>query len=156
MRRAWIITQEGTQHTTEVIGILSARKSGRSVKDYVEWLYALLSYSPQEHLSRAKYNNPLTLYEAQFGTTNLGVPVDTVMTCGHNPYLVARLGSNISLTDGEPPLLSWKQPDRIVQDPNSLEIVEKVPGVICTAPVTLPLRHFSLNTDIRKVLRETT
>jgi hypothetical protein len=141
MKRAWIITQEGTERAQEVIGILSARKSGRIVKEYVEWLYALLNYLPYEHFGIAKYNNPLTLYEAQYGTTNLGVPVDTLMTCGHNPWLVARLGSNISLSDGEPPLLSWKQPDGLVQDPSSLKIIEKIPGPTCTAPVMLPLRH---------------
>jgi hypothetical protein len=87
MKRAWIITQEGTRHAREVIAVLSARKSGKTVKEYIEWLYALLNCGPSEHFSLAKYNNPTNPYEAVFTRTNTGVPVDNLMFCGHNPFL---------------------------------------------------------------------
>jgi hypothetical protein len=90
------LTQEGPQHPTEVIGILSARKSGQTIKEYVEWLYALLHYHPGDHLALSRYNNPTVVYEANFMTTNTGVPVDSTMTCGDNPFLVARRAKNIS------------------------------------------------------------
>src|SRR5229473_1693968 len=141
MKRAWIITQEGTQHPSEVIGILSARKSPRAVKEYVEWLYALLHYCPREHLDLAKYNNSFNPYEAQYWTTNTGVPVDSLMACGHNPYLEARLATNVVLidADGEQPILEWIEPHRLVCDRQTGHIIEKVPGKLSRSPVHLPL-----------------
>jgi hypothetical protein len=89
LKRAWVITREGTRHPIQVIGILSARKSSKEIKAYVEWLYALFSYYPSEHLRIAHYTKPLALYEAQFFTTNTGILVDSEMMCGDNPFLVA-------------------------------------------------------------------
>jgi hypothetical protein len=143
MKRAWVITQEGTRHAQEVIGILSARKSGRTVKEYVEWLHALLNYYPNDHLNLAKYNNPTTLDAAEFTRTNTGVPVENVIFCGHNPHLVARLAKDIELVDadGERPLLKWTNPNRLICDARTLQITEKVPGAVCEAPVNLPFRR---------------
>jgi hypothetical protein len=143
MKTAWVITQEGTQHETEVVGILSARKSENVVKQHVEWLYALLHYGPAEHVSLAQYNSPSNPYEAQFMTTNTGVPVQNTMMCGHNPYLVARLAKNVTLidSDSDQPRLKWANPDRIVCDTDTLRVIERVPGGTCEAPVRLPLRR---------------
>jgi hypothetical protein len=144
MKRAWVITQEGTRQSTEVVGILSARKSGKTVKEYVEWLHALLNYAPSEHLNFAKYRNPTNLYEAEFTRTNTGAKVENVMMCGHNPFLVARLAKDIELIDpdGDQPILKWTNPDRLVCDEHTLHIIERIPGVTRQAPVHLPLGHF--------------
>jgi hypothetical protein len=142
MKRAWVITQEGTRQSVEVVGVLSARKSGKTVKEYVEWLYALLNYGPIEHLDLAKYRDPTNPYEAEFTRTNTGVPVESLMFCGHNPFLVARLGKNLELIDADgSSVLIWTNPDRLVCDERTLHVKEKVPGAICQAPVHLPLRH---------------
>jgi hypothetical protein len=142
MKSAWIITQEGTSHPERVIGILSARKSAEKIKEHVEWLYALLHYYPEEHLSLAKYNNPSNPYKAEYWTTNLGAPVRTMMMCGHNPYLVARYARNISLLGDYPDtqFLKWTEPDRLVCDPRTLHVIERVSGMVLQAPVNLPLR----------------
>lgn len=140
--RVWVITREGTRHAKEVIGILSARKSSRTVKDHVEWLYALLHYHPHEHLELAKYTNPSNPYEAQYKKTNTSAPVKSVMTCGDNPFLMACRAKNVVLTDtdAEPPILKWTMPNWPVCDPQTLNIVERIPGAKCKAPTHLPLR----------------
>jgi hypothetical protein len=119
MKSAWVITQEGTRHSTEVIGILSSRKSAKNIKAHLEWFYALLHSTPSEHLNFARYINPEVPYEAEYGTTNTGIPVDYVVRCGHNPYLVAcRAKKNASLIDvsGNASVLKWTNPDRLICD----------------------------------------
>jgi hypothetical protein len=143
MTSAWVITQEGPQHPAEVIGILSARKSGHTIKEYVEWLYALLHYHPTDHLDFARYNNPTVVYEAQFMITNTGVPVGYAMHCGDNPFLVARRAKNISLIETCVKVmeLKWTNPDiRIWDRQTPPNIVERIPGAISQAPIHLPLR----------------
>ena len=83
-------------------------------------------------------------YEAQYMTTNTGVPVQHTIMCGHNPYLVARLAKDVSLidTDDEQPILKWTGPDRLVCDRDTHRIVEKVSGGTYEAPVHLPLGRF--------------
>jgi hypothetical protein len=141
MASAWVITQEGTRHSTEVMGILSARKSAKTVKQYVEWLYALLRCYPDQHLEYARYIDPIIPHEAEY-KTNTGVPINSIMRCGDNPYLVARLAKNVKLIDEDPdkPILIWTNPERLVCDPNRPHhIMEKLPGSERQAPVRLPL-----------------
>jgi hypothetical protein len=142
MKRAWIITQEGPRTPTEVIGILSARKSSKIIKDYVEWLYALLHYSADDHLNMARYSSPTNPYEAKLWVTNTGVPVQTLMFCGHNPYLIARLASNVSIVNTSQDIFSlkWTEPDRLICDPQKLYVVDRIPGETVQFPVNLPLR----------------
>ena len=142
MKSAWIITQDDTRQDTEVIGILSARKSPQTVKAYVEWLYALLNYSASEHIGFANYLKASVPYKAEFWTTNTGVPMETLMLCSHNPHLVAQLAKDVTLIEGErePPVLQWTQPHRLVCDKDTRQIVEKIPGLLLSAPVHLPLR----------------
>src|ERR1019366_6053138 len=138
MKSAWVITQEGPWQSAEVVGIISARKSASTIKEYIEWLYALLHYEPDRHLDLAKYKKQPNPYDAQYHTTNTGIPVGTTIRCGDNPFLVARLAKNVALTDsdGEEPVLKWTEPDRLVCDEHTPGlIVEKIPGVACPAPV---------------------
>jgi hypothetical protein len=142
MPSAWVITQEGTRHPTEVIGILSARKADKRVKEYVEWLYALLHCYPDQHLGFARYIDPIIPHEAEYDKTNTGVPVSSLMRCGDNPYLVARLAKNVTLVDEDRSgrILKWTNPARLVCDTKwPHHIVEKVPGAKCQAPIHLPL-----------------
>jgi hypothetical protein len=114
----WIITRgEGPHHRREVIGILSSRKSARRIKEYVEWLCALLHYNPDEHLAFSRYNNPTVPYKAQ---------VDAKQDMVWCDVMIAVLGRKISLIKscGSEPFLQWTSRT----------------GVICEAPVRLPLR----------------
>jgi hypothetical protein len=137
MGSAWVITQEGTRHATEVIGILSARNSPEKIKEVVEFLYALFHYNAEEHISRARYNRPWNPYPAEYNRTNTGVRVMSLMFCGHNPYLVARLAKKLDLLPGEPSELQWIEPDRIEIDGAR---VTRTPGVQVRAVVNLPFR----------------
>lgn len=144
-KSAWVIYQEGSAHPTEVIGILSARKSPETVKGYVEWIYALLNYNPEEHFDYAKYTKPHIPYEAQYSTTNIGVKVSSALTCGHNPYLIACHASNVHLVKSTSNSfhLEWSNPVRIIQDRITLEVIKKVPGRKMNAPIRLPLQLYS-------------
>jgi len=143
MTVAWVITREGPQHPTEVIGILSKRKSAH-IKEYVEWFCALLHYDPGEHLAFSRYNNPTFPYKAQVW------PVNPYMVwCGD---IIACLGRNISLIEscGKESVLKWQMPDRRIFDQQTPpSIVEKIPGAIREAPIHLPLRitHCDMSED---------
>jgi hypothetical protein len=82
------------------------------------------------------------LYEAQFFTTNTGVPTDSGMMCGHNPILVACRAKDLVLIgdDGAEQVLKWTGPDQLVCDPATLQVVERVPSKEREAPIRLPLR----------------
>jgi hypothetical protein len=137
MASAWVITQEGTQHDTEVIGILSARKRPEIVQEYIEWLHALLHYWPAEHMTLARYNDPSNPYPAQFATTAKGVPVQHTIMCGHNPYLVACFAKDVSLSvDGDQATLKWTAPGMPITDTSG-----KRPDTSNEAPVHLPLQR---------------
>jgi len=141
IKSAWVITQEGTRHTREVISVFSARKAPARIKEYLEWLYALLHCYPDTHLAAAKYTKPKTPCEAEFDRTNINVPRAEVIRCGHNPLLVAVLAKDISLIDdddGLPPRLKWTMPDRIIWNHQTLERKETMAGVTIIAPMNVP------------------
>jgi hypothetical protein len=148
MKSAWIITREGTRRSTEVLGILSARKSAKKVKEYLEWLYALLHCPASTHFDDAKYKKTFITYGAEFDRTNTGVPVSTLIRCGDNPWLVARLAKDASLVkvDGEASVMRWTDPDRLVCD-TTPRIVEKIAGQTCQFPVRLPLNTQHIGAD---------
>jgi hypothetical protein len=149
LHKAWVITRERQQTPFSiVVGILSSRKTGNIVKEYVEWLYMLLYCLPETHLEFARYTKPLVPCKAEFYRTNTNTPVDTGMRCGHTPWLEARRASKISLIDVDdgPPVLKWTNPARIECDPmRPHHIVNKIPGATCQAPVYLPLLTMPLN-----------
>ena len=149
MTVAWVITREGPNHPREVIGILSKRKSAH-IKEYLEWLCALLHYDPSEHLAFSRYNNPVRPYKAQFGTVD-----HHMVWCGD---MIARLGRNISLIEscGEKSVLKWQNPDRRNFDQQTPpNIVEKILGAICEAPIHLPLRIMSDDTPLKVAVKDT-
>jgi hypothetical protein len=139
MTVAWVITREGPQHHTEVIGILSKRKSAH-IEEYVEWLCALLHYAPGEHLAFSRYNNPTVPYKAQIW------PLNPYMVSCEN--IIACLGRNISLIEscGKESVLKWQIPDRRIFDQQSPpNIVEKIPGAIREAPIHLQVALAQIN-----------
>lgn len=131
------------------MGILSARKGASTVKDYVEWLYALLHTGSQGHFESANYRKVPYPYEATFDTTNTGVRVDSAIFCGHNPYLVACKATNVELIDpeGDEPSLRWVTPSRLICDPESLRVADKIPGVVRQAPIHLPIQDHTIDRE---------
>lgn len=143
MKSAWVITREGLSHEMEVISILSSRKSADRIKEMVEWLYALLYYSPHEHIAMGRYSDPLNPYPAVYWTTNTGTPVLSKMVCGHDPILVARLAKEVEFLGGEEnSSLRWTEPDRLQCDCMTGRITDRIPGHRTEASIHLPL-HLS-------------
>ena len=103
---AWLVTWEGVgghvKIEEQVAAILNPRRSVDRVKDIVELLYVNASHSYVERINYAKSrkNNP---YPAEFGVSHNGVPWTGEVTCGHNPFLEARLVDNLRVEgDGAP------------------------------------------------------
>jgi len=100
-KSAWLVTWEGTSGIPgdPVAAILNYRLSANSVKDFVELLYASLTYSSREKLLLAKdpkknpYPATMTLFQH--------------IHCGDNPLLHARLVSGLMVTEGTP---TWIEP----------------------------------------------
>lgn len=94
---AWLVTWEHSgEHARppeRVAAVLGPRMPGRRVAEIVELLYANASYDPAERIAliRRGVHNP---YPARFGTLR-GVPWEGEITCGHNPWLEARLVDNL-------------------------------------------------------------
>ena len=89
----WLVTWEASDPSLlperRVAAVLRGQYSGRTVRETVERLYASLVYTADELV---KYglrpaDNP---HPAKF-TRVRGVPWEGEITCGHNPYLRARL-----------------------------------------------------------------
>ena len=101
-KSAWLVTWEGTSGVPgdPIAAILNYRLSASSVKDFVELLYASLTYSPQEKVLLA--NDPKTnRYPATM------TPFQQQIHCGHNPHLYARRVSGLKVIDGTP---TWTEP----------------------------------------------
>ncbi len=93
--RAWLVTWEWMgDHAAQdesVVAVLSARTGPEEVRRYVERRYIEKTASLPEKLSYARYNQPeKPLYPAEFERVG-GVRFFGWITCGHNPWLHARL-----------------------------------------------------------------
>jgi len=151
MRRAWVVTIGGTKGPTEVVALISARRSDKHVKERIEWLNALLHGGPSTHFYAAKYNNPEGFSEAQYNRTNTGVRVSDMLYCGYNPFIIAQLATDVQLVEveGHASVLRWTSPRKIRCDPDDPpRVVEIVPGVPCEAPMHLPMRLTRLGDDL--------
>ena len=113
---AWLITWNWSgnheQLENPIAAILDYRLPAEEVREIVELLFLNRYASLSERLAyaRDRKNNP---YPAEFETID-GIPVNTGMTCGHNPWLYARIVDNIILNiaiDGKESL-SWKERER--------------------------------------------
>jgi hypothetical protein len=100
-KSAWLVTWEGTGGVPEdpIVAILNHRLSASSVKNLVELLYASLSYSFRDKLLVAK-DRRANQYQATM------TPFQHIH-CGDNPWLHARLVSDVRVVDGTP---TWEEP----------------------------------------------
>lgn len=102
--KAWLITWEWMADAAavkdKVVGILNSRKSPRQVAEIVEFMYSQATSRPSEMAlySKGRRYNP---YQAR---------IDFTIQCGHHPWLLAELVSDLSITiDPETGLetISW-------------------------------------------------
>jgi len=93
--RVWLITWEwlGNHASVEnkIIGILSSRRSKDIVEKFVKFIYANEALDLSEnlyYLNRQKTSPVKCQYHSMSST----------ITCGHNPYICARLVNNFKIT----------------------------------------------------------
>jgi hypothetical protein len=112
-KNVWLVTWDGSTGVPEdpVVAVLNCRMSVHSVKEFVELLYATLSYTSREKFLYAinRKDNP---YPA---TMNVFEKIN----CGDNPWLYARLVSNLKVIDGK---LTWREP---LSDPDRRKKMER-------------------------------
>lgn len=110
---AWLVTWEGTsppkRQRDRIVSVLGYRTSSRRVLEYIEQLYIDRFYSLHEKITYARHraDNP---YPAEYTRVN-GVQWAVRITCGHNPFLLARPVKNLALhqeANGEE-VLTWDE-----------------------------------------------
>jgi hypothetical protein len=109
---AWLITKgNGAYPQTEIVDILSARRSVEAVQQYVERLHNSIAYTLWERCELAAYNKPRrSAYRAQvhpFADRSRGIEIH----CGHDPYFIARPVRNLVVetdTEAEFETVTWE------------------------------------------------
>jgi hypothetical protein len=105
---AWLVTWEWMgQHAAvekPLIAILDRRIGYARISDFVRWTYAssLSAYDWLDALKTRRF-----AYEPVRGTVG-GIPCDFEMSCGHNPWVFARLVKNVRVQgNGDGAKLCW-------------------------------------------------
>jgi hypothetical protein len=103
----WLVTWEASKTELlppkRVAAVLHGRTSPDQVLQVVDALYAAQQYTEAELIAfRTQVRNP---YPAEFVQMN-GVRFRGRITCGHNPYLLARLVDNLRVTAGG--AIAWR------------------------------------------------
>jgi hypothetical protein len=115
-RVVWLVTWEGTgspkRQEEKIAAILSARCSPKHVAEIVELIYANNSYSISEKLGIAA-RTAKNQYPVVWDTVH-GILWRGRMTCGHNPYLFARIVDNfrVLLDDDGDETATWTKRSR--------------------------------------------
>ncbi len=128
--KAWVMRWEWAgEHAAvddPIIAILRPQTSVERVRRFVEFHYAATKYEPSEMLRwmRRPKENP---YPATLGHTKVieedgseqWIAWEGEVHCGHNPYIVARLATNVHLVQESPyspASLRWDDVPRPVID----------------------------------------
>jgi hypothetical protein len=101
----WLVTWEGTPRRRprqRIAGVFDTSRSGKQARQIVEALYATHTYSAAEMVQFYR-KNP---YPAEFDRTQ-GVQYEGEITCGHNPYLRARIVNK--LTSDRHGRVTWEE-----------------------------------------------
>lgn len=112
-KSAWLVTWDWAgDHARvedEVVAVLNYREAPEKVRRFVEQLYASLTYSAREKLlvAKTRKSNP---YPAMFGSIG-GISWQGQITCGHNPWLFARMVRNlrVEIDDNGDEKLIWDE-----------------------------------------------
>ncbi|WP_102226881.1 hypothetical protein [Acidimangrovimonas sediminis] len=90
-----------------IICVLSAHRSPKKVREFVELYYASQSYSIAEQMGQADYNNPSpNPYPAEFQSVE-GVRHEGFITCGHNPWIEAFVADGVCIDEASGKIL-WE------------------------------------------------
>jgi hypothetical protein len=142
--KAWLLTWEWIGDHARVrdpfVAILSSRKSDRSVAEFVEYYYLLMTSSAKEIASFV--NRPKNIpYKAERTVQINDVPHGDRITCGHNPFVYARKVSDLvvahihdqtveSIKWKEPPIFKWEDRNRLkiarAQDGEHKELIRRL------------------------------
>ncbi len=112
--KAWLVTWEWcgdhAKRDDKVAAIFNVRSSSERVRELVEFIHLSAMYSLGERAAFAQ-NRKRNPYPAEFGITPDGVPWTGEITCGHNPFLRARLVDDLVVEDDleGKEKLSWKE-----------------------------------------------
>jgi hypothetical protein len=152
---AWLVTWEWTSDSASVVdriaAVISGRKSTASVAEFVEWYYALTSFSAAELVAyaRSPKSNP---YRATTMEMINHVPHGERILCGAHPWLYGRKVKNLvveSQPDSgletvswmEPPIFRWRTDrSRIeeAQPPRPNSVARGVRGRLSTRRASIP------------------
>ena len=115
--KAWLITWEWMGDFAKVrdpfVAILSARKSDRSVAEFVEYYYLLMTSSAGE-VAYFVHRPRKIPYKARTGENINGLHHADRITCGNNPFIFARKVSDLVVShphdDWTVETIKWKEP----------------------------------------------
>jgi hypothetical protein len=112
--KAWLVTWEwcGThaKRADKIAAVFSPRLGAERIRALVEFLYMQDQYTVGERMAFVLRNRP-NPYPAEFGSAPDGVPWTGQVSCGHNPFLQARLADDLSVEcdlDGNEKV-TWKE-----------------------------------------------
>ena len=104
-RKAWLVTWEWSgdhaQREQKVAAVFRPQLSGKRVRELVECLYSFSEYTPRERMAFGLGLSP-NPYPARFGTLD-SISWEGVITCGHNPWLEARLVDDLVIDENDQP-----------------------------------------------------
>ena len=136
--KAWLITWDWTGDAAavadEVVGVFNPRWADRRIADIVEFLYSNTTANISElaHYAKRPSNNP---YRAKIWSGRIH--------CGHNPFLYARIVSDLKIgigSDGKESI-TWMEPPTYDLINNKVQMVqEPIPGAY-TRRITGPVSH---------------
>jgi len=113
---AWLITWKWIGDFAKVrdpfIGILSGRKGDRSVAEFVEYQYLLMTSSARELAYFAKQPSKIP-YKADTVMRINEVPHGGRITCGNNPFIYARKVSDLVISQAHNQtfeIIKWQEP----------------------------------------------
>lgn len=99
-KSAWLITWEETTSSSKrleerVIAIFDSRTGSGTIKEFIERFYmADETLSDKVYYSSRRHKYP---YRAQYDTAPNGGYLYYSITCGHNPWISARIVKNLRL-----------------------------------------------------------
>jgi hypothetical protein len=117
---AWLITWEKfgghVKKPRNIVAILNPRLGHQRVRELLELLYVNHVFTLSEKIGYAK-NKIFNPYPAEYGSTN-GIKWIGRITCGHNPFLEAKLVKNLIVSrKGNKEHITWVEIKPIIKNP---------------------------------------
>jgi hypothetical protein len=135
--KAWLITWEGTGKHADVLdrvaGILAPQWGAKRVADFVEFLYVRTCYNVEEIAYKYAKSGCFRPYTAEIGDWE-------IVSCGHNPHLVARKVKDLEVevdADTELETITWTELAR--RNPLTGELEAEETAASYTRSITGPV-----------------